>query len=92
MSHGFDCPGIDGDNGNNDASEEKRGQLVDIFHSYKHHHSHQGETDRAVHSHVVQHGTVSPMGVCSMKNSRLGHQIFLRRNKIKKASYCIYIV
>lgn len=78
VSHGLDCPGIDGDNGDNDAGKEKRGQLVDIFDSYENHHSHQSETDRTVDSHVVQHGTVTPKGVCGMKDGCLGHQIFLK--------------
>lgn len=45
MSHGFERSSIDGDDGYNDTGEEKRGQLVDILHSYKNHHSHQTEAD-----------------------------------------------
>ena len=92
MSHGFECPGIDGDNWNNDAGEEKRGQLVNIFHSDKNHHSHQAEADSAVNSHVVQHGTVTPMGVRGVKYGRLGDQIFLRRKKKNRQQDSLYVM
>lgn len=81
MSQRFECSSIDGDDRYNDTGEEKRGQLVDILHSYKNHHSHQTEADGTVDSHVVQHGTVSPVWVCGVKYGSLGHQIFLKENK-----------
>lgn len=78
MSHGLNCPSINGDNGDNDTGQEKRGQLVDILDSHENDHSHQCEADGTIHSHVVQQSTVRPQGICGMKDGRLGHQIFLK--------------
>ena len=71
VSDGLNGSGVDGDDGDDDAGQEERGQLVDILDAYKHHHGHQAEADRAIHSHVVQHGTVTSVGV-RVEDGRLG--------------------
>lgn len=71
MTYRFDCPGIDGDNGDNDTGEEKGRQLVDIFDSHKNHNSHKAQANGTIDSHVVQRGTVTTMMVGSMEDSCL---------------------
>lgn len=79
MGDGFDCPSIDGDDGDYDAGQKERGQFIDVFDTNEDHHGHQAEADGAVDSHIVQHGTVTPMGICGMEDGRLGNKVFLRR-------------
>lgn len=57
---------VDGNDGDDDASQEDGGQFVDVLHAHKHQQAHQEETDGAVDTHVVQHGrtfTFKPLGV-----------------------------
>lgn len=79
MEDGFNCPCIDGHDRDDDTSQEERSQLVDIFDPNEDHHSHEAEADGAVHPHVVEHGTVTPMRVCGMEDGRLRDKVFLRR-------------
>lgn len=97
----FDCPSVDWNDWDNNTCQEKRGQLVDIFDSYKNHHCHQSEADGAVDSHIVQHRTVTPKGVSGVKDGCLRDQIFLRRKKdntrfngsiLQNASHRLYLL
>lgn len=56
VNAGLDDPGVDGQDGENDAGQKHQGQLVDVLHAHKHHRGHGGQQDGAVHTHVVQQG------------------------------------
>lgn len=75
----LDRAGIDGDDWDDDAGEEEGGQLVDVFDAHENHHGHETKADGAVDAHVVQHGAVSAVVVCSMKDGGLRYQILLRK-------------
>lgn len=73
----FDDPSIDGQDGEDDATQEDKGKLVDILDTHKHHGGHAGEHTGAIHTHVVQHGCCFPAGVFCLKNGHSWEEVSL---------------
>lgn len=73
----FYSSGIDRNDGDYDTGQEQRGKLVDIFDPHKNNHSHEAQTNRAIHPHIIQHCTAP----WRMKYCRLRNQIFLWMRK-----------
>lgn len=81
VKDGFDRPGIDGQDGNYNASQKQGCKFVDVFHTDKNHHSHKGEEQGAVHTHVVQRGAGGVVGSSGMENGSLGGDVGLKESK-----------
>lgn len=56
----LDDPSIDGQDGEDDTTQEDKGELVDVLDAHKHHSGHAGEHTGAIHTHIVQHGCRPP--------------------------------
>lgn len=80
LEGGFDHSSVDGEDRADDAGEEDESQLVHVLHSYKHHNGHEAEHQRAVYTHVVQHGGLGlgSLQTLHLKNGRLRYDVHLR--------------
>lgn len=75
----LDDSSIHGQYGANNAGQKNQCQLIDVLHTYKHHHGHEGQHQRAIHSHVIQHGCLCfwPLQILHLKDGSLWHDVDL---------------
>lgn len=76
----LDDPGVDSQDGENDAGQKDQGQLVDVLDADKHHGGHGGQQDGAVHAHVVQQGglCLGTLQTLQGEDGRFGHYVDLK--------------
>lgn len=77
---GFEDAGVDGQDGQHHTRQEHQRELVDVLHTDEHHHSHECETARAVHTHVIQHGLGLQRLLLGLEDGSAGHDVGLWHN------------
>lgn len=80
---GLDDPGVDCQDGENDAGQEHQGQFVDVLHANKHHCGHGGQQDGPVHAHVVEQGglRLGTLQALQGKDGRFGRYVDLKKRR-----------
>lgn len=73
----FDDPGIDSQDGEDDTTQEDKGEFVDILDSHEYHSGHAGEHTGAIHTHIVQHGCCLSTGIFCLKNGHSWEEVSL---------------
>lgn len=77
---GFDDASVDSQDGQHHTGQENQSKLVDVLHTDEHHHRHERQAARAVHSHVIQQGLCLLRLLLRLKDGSAGHDVGLWHN------------